>query len=595
MGVISLLSPSTTGDEVDAADAVALVTVDAMQVVPDTDRTILELSVSQSLLGGALPASLNLVVDGRPPVSVGDTLVAMLGTDPSVLLGSYLVEKNPVSLRHEIVAPVTGMWTEGLSDHPPVDLALFRTAIGVRRGVLDASLLDQALAGGGSQAATAGAPVEPDDYEPNNSLPESSMVILDPPKMITGMPLYITGLTLTEGDVDYFSFNGGALSIIHAEALLPEGITTINADLDTMIGFFDADSQELLAYDDDSGEGMLSRLIAPIPSDGVFSIAVESAPDPDLTFTGEHGTTTGPYELTLELERASFLTNFTELVVGVSPDGSFIEDFIGFREVGGPDVLLNGAATDGWGLTYESLIPGGLTEVNQGAGTHAGDPGFDAGLPIVPGSFVVGPFVDDNGGYNSAGFVKSSALVPYQLMPRRGVIVTTEYTLALDARTVVGSIELKSSTTSQVLDLTFSRVMDVDLFGTADPGSTSDDHFFWSFEASGIVKAYAADAGENVNTIMEPAATTGDAVGDLQAALVIENGDVDGGGGFQETITYGSAFTIVSGTSEVEAKDAAVAELSDAGMETWVVAVDEDPSNPGTYTAFGAGLSGPLN
>ena len=263
MGVVSLLSPTTPGDQVDAADAIAVVTVDAMQVVPETDRTVLEFSLDRHVAGATLQSALSLVVDGRPPLEVGDQVVAMFGTDPSALLGAYLIQKNPVSLRSEVMTPVSGMWTEGLSDQPPVDLDLFQTAIGVRRGVLAPALLDQALAGGGVQAATAGDEVGPDDYEPNDSVQEATVVILDPPKLITGMPLCITGLTLTAGDVDFFSFNGAALSILHAETRLPEGITGINTDLATLVGMFDGASRELLAYDDDSGEGQLSRLTAP--------------------------------------------------------------------------------------------------------------------------------------------------------------------------------------------------------------------------------------------------------------------------------------------------------------------------------------------
>ena len=81
------------------------------------------------------------------------------------------------------------------------------------------------------------------------------------------------------------------------------------------------------------------------------------------------------------------------------------------------------------------------------------------------------------------------------------------------------------------------------------------------------------------------------AVGDYQMALVIDHGDVAGDSGFQETITYPAAFTLVSGfASETAAKDAAVAELEAEGMTTWVVAVDQDPAS-GLYTAFGAGLA----
>lgn len=609
MGVLSLLSPATTGDQVDAADTIAVASVDAMQVLPDSGRTVLELGFVRYIAGSRRGTSQNLVVTGRPAVEVGDQVLVLLADGPEALLGTYLVQKNQVTREYEVATPITGMWTEGIGELPPVTLSILETAIKVRRGVLDPAALTQALAlapspadaglptdGSEILALTEGGPsVPPDSFEPNDTLAAATAVVLDPPKLITGTPIAITGLTLTAGDVDFFAFNGAALSILHAETVLPEDVTGVNLDLDTILGLFDANSGDLLDWDDDSGEGALSRLISPIPSDGVYAVAVESAPDTTLDFGVGEGETEGAYELRLELERASFLTNFTELVVGVSPDGTFIEDFIGFREVDGPDVLLAGAATDGWGLTYDALIPGGLTSVNQGAGGHPGDPGFDDGLPVIPGSFVLGPFVD-GGGFNRAGFARSSSLVPYQLLPRRGVLVTTEYTLGLDDTVLNGTIELKSATTSRVLDLVFTRLMDVDLFGSADPGSTSDDHFFWHFDPAGVVKAFAAPAGENVNSITEPAQGDDDDTGDFQVALVIENGDIGGGGGVQGTEIYGAAFTLVSGLlSEAQARQLAEDNLVESGAETWVIAVDQDPSTPGLFTAFGAGLRGPIN
>lgn len=598
MGVLSLLSPATTGDQVDAADTVAVVTVEAMQVLPDTDQTVLELKVERNVAGARLTGQLNLVVDGRPPIEVGDRVLAMLSNGPDALLGSYIIEKNPTTLQYEIVTPITGMWSQGVGDWPPVALSLVETAVKVRLGLIDPAMLAQGQSAGEDLAtaeATEGVPVDPDSYEPNNTLGTASVVILDPPKLITGMPLCITGLTLTAGDADFLAFTAPALSILHAETRLPEGVTSVNMDLDTLMGLFDQGTGDLLAYDDDSGEGLMSRFAAPIPTDGTYAVAVESAPDTDLDFSGDEGLTTGAYELKLELERASFLTNFTELVVGVSPDGTFIEDYIGFREVGGPDVLLAGAATDGWGMSYQALIPGGLTSVVQGAGDHQGDPGFNAGLPLIPGSFTLGPFVDSQG-FNRAGFAKSSSLVPYQLMPRRGVIVTTEYTLGLNQNVLNGTVELKAATTARVLDLMFSRLMDVDLFGTADPGSTSDDHFFWHFDPQAAVKAFAVPAGENVSTYTEPSQGDDDVTGDYQVALIIDNGDVGGGGGMQETMTYSVSFTLISNfLSEEGARQAAVDDLTAAGIESWVVVVDEDPASPGLFTAFGAGLAGPLN
>lgn len=598
MGVLSLLSPTTTGDQIDAADTIAVVTVEAMQVLPASDTTVLEIQVERYVAGNRFGGKASLNVDGRPPVEVGDRVLAMLSRDPTALLGAYVIEKDPVSLQLNVATPVSGLWSQGIGDQPPVALSLLELAIRVRRGLVDPQVLSAALAGGAVvgpadgddgelYAAEAGdpgapAPVDPDGYEPNDTVQTAWPVTLNSPALLTGNPICITGLTLTLGDVDFFSFNAAELTVLHAQTVLPEGVTDVNMDLDTIVGLFNS-SRELIAFDDDSGQGgKLSLLVAPIPSDGTFTVGVEGSPDTDLDFSVGEGTSTGAYTLKLELERASFLTNFTELVVGVSPDSTFIEDFVGFREVDGKDVLIEGTATDGWGMTYSAQIPGGLTMVASGAGDQAGDPGFDPGLLPVPGAFVLGPFVDGQG-YNRAGFAKASALVPYQLMPRRGVQIFTEYTLGLNQSSVKGRVTFKSASPSRIDDLTFTRLMDVDLF---DPGG---DHFFWHFDPSANARAFAAPAGENVGNVTEPAQGDDDAIGDFQAAFVIEPGTL--GAGFAFTATNEMAFTLVSGfVTEDQAKDAAQQELEDCGSDSWVIAVDEDPDT-GLFCAFGAGVS----
>lgn len=613
MGVLSLFSPATTGDQVDAADTIVVAWVEALQVLPERNQTVVEFSVDEHVAGQRTGGSARLLVDGLPAVEVGDRVVAMLGNDPDELLGVYHVQKDAQTAQLQVMTPVSGMWNQGVGDFPPQPLALFTSAIRVRRGVANPAVLAagpaepvEDLEGEdgpveGEDILEAGAPPLADDFlEDDDTLATATTVVLNPPQLVTGNPLCITGLTLTSQDVDFFKFTAPPLSVLIAETRLPEGVTSVDAgdvnpDLDTLIGLWNADTAELLASDDDSGDGLLSQLVEPIQQLGDYAVAVESAPDSDLDFgfPNTEAATTGPYELKLELAKASYLTNFEQLVVGVSDDGTFIEDFVGFKEIGGDDALIAGVPGDGWGLTYGALVPGGITTINAGTdGDHLTDPGFTHGLQ--PGSFVLGPFIDANG-YNRAGFAKASQFVPYNVVPRRGIRVTSEYDLGLTEETVAATFQFKIEATARIFDMTFVRTLDADLFGVGS------DRFFSSFDPESPIQAFAVEATENVNTIatqLDPGgsgpALPDDSEGDYQMALVIDHGDILGTSGFQETLVYPGAFTLVSGYASAEqARDVAIANLQDEGMTTWVIATDDDPES-GTFSAFGAGL-GPLD
>jgi hypothetical protein len=68
----------------------------------------------------------------------------------------------------------------------------------------------------------------------------------------------------------------------------------ISGQMDTVMGLFDVVTGELLAFDDDSGAGLLSRIQFTVPSDGAYALAVSTFPD--ITFQGI-GTETGRYVL----------------------------------------------------------------------------------------------------------------------------------------------------------------------------------------------------------------------------------------------------------------------------------------------------------
>jgi hypothetical protein len=88
-------------------------------------------------------------------------------------------------------------------------------------------------------------------------------------------------------DVDYFRFDATGGQTLIAEIL--------TGQLDTVVGLFDA-SGTLVAFDDDSGPGLLSRLVFGIPADGEYTLAVSTFPDTDFTGDGVGG---GRYVLNL--------------------------------------------------------------------------------------------------------------------------------------------------------------------------------------------------------------------------------------------------------------------------------------------------------
>lgn len=611
MGVLSLLAPTTTGEEVEVSDTIVLARVAAMQLVPDGAGTVVELAIDHHFAGRSLPRRTSLLVEGRPQVEVGDLVVALLGANPPAIHGAYQVQKDPVTLEYVVVTPITGMYAQGVSDVPPVSLTLFADAILARRGLPPqraplswrgtarsahvfgesrgragwsqrgkgkAAPGDEGSSGGGEQA-TAGVPA--DAFEPNDDLASASPLVLGLPTVVTGMPLLVTGLTITSGDVDYFSFDGPGLAILHAETRLPAGTTSLQ--LDTLLGLFLQGSGELLAFDDDGGAGKMSRLVVPLEQrQGPFAVAVESAPDSDLDFDGQEGTTTGPYELLLELEKASYVSNEKDLVAGVSTDGTFIEDFVGFKEVGGLDVLNAGVPADGWGLAYSADLPGGLTGIFAGAGDFLDTPSFNTDVGAI--SFSLGAFEDSNG-FNRHGSATAKSIVAYQSQPRRGVVLTQQYKVGLNQRTVKGELGMKVATDHDLAALTYERVLDVDLFGEGP------DTFIYRFDPAHPAKVFPVDTNVGVGGLAGavPAQDAGTVDGDKQVAILVQYDDQPAGT-FEDLAILHTAFVLVSEFAlESSAIEQATQNLFAAGMRSWVIAVDKDPDS-GLYTAFGVGV-----
>jgi hypothetical protein len=107
-------------------------------------------------------------------------------------------------------------------------------------------------------------------------------------------PVFATVIEPERDDVDYYSFRVRAGDVL--------AIEVVRGALDSVIGVFDADTGELLATDDDGGNGLLSRLL--LQADADLRLAVAVSTYPDLQFVGG-GDSNGRYSLYINKYRGT--------------------------------------------------------------------------------------------------------------------------------------------------------------------------------------------------------------------------------------------------------------------------------------------------
>ncbi len=580
VGLLSLLAEGTTGAQIDQSDTIFLGRVQALQSLGRDEGTLVSIDIERLLLGSVGEESAFLpgrehrtLVPSRSPVGAGDLLLVLLSESGRELVAMYPVEKDRFTLEYQIVAPLTGLWAHGIpSDRTRIPMATFQAAVLGRKGLQSRG----PSAGNDEIYETSG----PDPYEPNNTLAEATQLNLGNPHPVTGMPTVVTGLTLTPNDVDFFTFANVGYSLIHAETTL--GITSPRVP-DTLIGLFDAGSGELLAHDDDGGANTFSKIVYPVDLPSQLAVAVESAPDTNLDFLGDEGLTVGDYDLSLELELGSYITNAHTLSFGVSPDGSFIEDFRGVKGSETNDVLLTGVPADGWALRYGLFDPvtHAVSEIYGGGGDQLTDPGFTS--PLVPVSFELLPLAGP--GFTFQGEAISENIVAYSLDPVAGMSVLLDYTLYENADKVGADITISSTRVGDPITFaSFSRVLDVDLFGEGE------DTFFFRFNPNANVKCFPVDLTTNVGNVVPPSQAAGQMTGDLQAAMIINNDD---GGTTINRMAYAMTSGWTTSPSGIPAFNALRfinLQLLSEGCTTICIAVDQDPDT-GLWAAFGVGLA----
>lgn len=114
-----------------------------------------------------------------------------------------------------------------------------------------------------------------DTTEPNGTFGKATKITLP----YTSEDKY-TAIEPIGNDVDFFKVTLTAGSTFTAEL--------VSGGFDSVMGLFDA-SGALVAADDDSGPGLLSKISYPVAADGTYFIAVSAFPDFGFTGAGESG------------------------------------------------------------------------------------------------------------------------------------------------------------------------------------------------------------------------------------------------------------------------------------------------------------------
>jgi len=170
-----------------------------------------------------------------------------------------------------------GMWTTG--SEPEVDLSSFSDRINLSQTPAAYELFGPGdpLDLANSTVLYNGTKKFKDKFEDNDSPAEAASVNL--PFSSDGKQSY-TDIFPIGADIDWFSFQVSADEIVLAEIL--------SGTLDSLIALLDP-AGNLIAVDDDSGAGLLSKIAAVAPVSGTYFLGVTTFPDFGLTGAGGSG------------------------------------------------------------------------------------------------------------------------------------------------------------------------------------------------------------------------------------------------------------------------------------------------------------------
>ena len=149
------------------------------------------------------------------------------------------------------------------------------------------------------------------DYlEPNDSLSQARWIGVP----FSSEPFWFhTEIDPIGDDVDFYRFH------LNADETLLADIRT-GSSLDTILGLFDPATGDLLAFDDDGGTGVLSRIIYTAPTSGTYALAVSTFGDTDFTGAGGSG---GRYVLDVDVLEGTLITLGDDSSLEVALDFAF--------------------------------------------------------------------------------------------------------------------------------------------------------------------------------------------------------------------------------------------------------------------------------
>jgi hypothetical protein len=148
-----------------------------------------------------------------------------------------------------------------------------------------------------------------DEYENNDSLNRAKRIDLP---FHTEDEDDFTEIAPEGDDVDFFEFRVKADDILAVEV--------VRGGIDSILGIFDADTGELLAADDDGGNGLLSRILVQVDVDRKLAVAVSTFPDIDFTGAGEGS---GRYVLQITKYQGTVLAAGDDTATPVTLDFNF--------------------------------------------------------------------------------------------------------------------------------------------------------------------------------------------------------------------------------------------------------------------------------
>ena len=263
------------------------------------------------------------------------------------------------------------------------------------------------------------------------------------------------------GDVDYYRFRAKAGDILAIETVPGR------ESMDTYIGLFDSRGNLLIA-DDDTGAGILSRLLVQVLADGTYAVGVTTFPD--VGFTGDGGDF-GRYVLSIN--------SYTGTVIEPGDDGAAVVPF--------------GFMFPFQGKNWSSVFVNGNGNLTFGAA----DPDLSESVPeLLAGAPRIAPLWDDLN--SELGLViaepgHKSMTIHFVSVPEFLAQGTNYFSVRMDADGDIGIDYLATNRSDSLVGVSEGG-------GAADPGPTDLSEDRWQSAVGTTYERFLGSFGTWVGT-----------------------------------------------------------------------------------------------